>query len=145
MSSTSPSGVALPQSIERFRSSIIAFGPFFVALLLWLSDMLNSGRPFGGLELINAGLALLTLVAVYFPASAWVKFAAAVGGAALQAAAAGMTDGRWTSAEAIAVAVSVVSALLVGALPNAPQTVVAEAGDDVPDVRRGSTYGGTFG
>jgi hypothetical protein len=118
--------------IERYRASILAAGGFLTALLLQLGEAFVPGRPLGGIEFINLVFAALVLLGVYFPANPWAKLASAVAGAVGQTVIACVTDNRVTSAEIVTIAVSVLVALGVGALPNAPELVVGEAGADAP-------------
>lgn len=138
------SAPAIPVT-ERYRAAILASGGFAVAALLSISEAMVPGRPFGGIELVNVGLGLVVLAATYWRRSPWVKMAAGVAGALAQTLASSWTDDRVTSAEWITVAVTLITALMVGAFPNAPELVTGEAGDDVDDriVMGGSTYAGS--
>lgn len=129
---------------ERYRAAILSALGFGAAVLMSLSDALVDGRPLGGIEVVNVVLGAVVMAAVYWPASPWVKLASGVAGSIVQWLAAAWTDGVITGAEWATVGATFLSAVLVGAFPNAPQLVTGEAGDDVPDpiVPPGSTYGG---
>lgn len=113
-----------PREIERYRASIYAFGALATAALLKLVDLLaDDQRPLGGVDYLSLLVGVLALVAVYFPANAWAKFAAGVAGAVAQALVGVFTDGRITAAELVTVAVSLFVALGIGTMPNTPASV----------------------
>jgi hypothetical protein len=123
-------GIPVP---ERYRAAILSSAGFAVAVLLSISEAMVPGRPFGGIELINVGLGAVVLAVTYWRGNPWVKLASGVAGALLQTLASAWTDDRLTSAEWITIAVTLISALMVGAFPNAPELVTGEPGYDVPD------------
>lgn len=129
-------GIPVP---ERYRAAILASGGFLAAVLLSIADLGADGRPLGGIEFINVVLGAAILAVTYWPANPWVKLASGVAGALVQTIASGWTDGRFTTAEWVTIAVTLITALMVGAFPNAPALVVGELGDDVP-AEPGSTY-----
>lgn len=114
--------VVWPDSIERYRAVILAGGGFATAGLLKLADLLAANRPLGGVDWLALVVALIVMAGVYFPANAWVKFAAALAGAAGQTIVAAFTDDRVTPGEIVTVAVTLLTALGMAALPNAPVT-----------------------
>jgi hypothetical protein len=121
---------AWPREIERYRAAIYAFGAFATAALLKLSDLLSDDQhPLGGVDWLSLLVAVLALVAVYFPADAWAKFVAGVAGAVAQTFVGVWTDGRITAAELVTVAVSLFVALGIGTMPNAPANVRTIAND----------------
>jgi hypothetical protein len=126
---------------ERYRAVILAVGGVAMSALLVVSEALAAGRPWGGVELVTLLVAVATAVGVYFPANPWTKFAAGLAGATGQTLVAAATDNRVTTAELVVITIAVLSALGVGAFPNAPALVVGEVGDDVPDAgATGTTY-----
>lgn len=114
----------LPEPIERYRSVILAGGGLLVAVLLQLGEALVPGRPLGGIEIANLIFSAVVMAGVYFPASAWVKLASAVAGAIGQVVISAMTDDVITPAEIVTVAVALLVALGIGALPNMPRLPV---------------------
>jgi hypothetical protein len=125
---------------ERYRAAILASGGLAVAVLMSLSDTFVPGRPLGGIEVINVVLGAVVMAAVYWPASPWVKLASGMAGTLVQWLASAMTDDRITAAEWTTVAATLITAVMLGAFPNAPKLVVGESGDDVPDAPTGTTY-----
>jgi hypothetical protein len=115
----------------RYRAAILAFGGFLTTVLLQLGEALTPGRPLGGIEIINLFFSALVMLAVYWPANPWAKFASAVAGAVGQTVISALTDDRLTNAELVTIAVALLAALGVGTLPNhsAPAAVVASDAD----------------
>ncbi len=105
---------------ERYRAVILSFGGVLAAALLQLSEVMVPGRPLGGVEAITVAVAAVTSLVVYFPASPWAKFAAAIAGTIGQTLISATTDGQFTAAELLTIAVMVLSAMGIGAFPNAP-------------------------
>jgi hypothetical protein len=129
---------------ERYRSAILSSAGFAVAVLLSISEAMVPGRPFGGVEFINVVLGGVVLAVTYWRGNPWVKLASGVAGALLQTLASVWTDDRVTSAEWITIAVTLISALMVGAFPNAPELVTGEPGDDVADVEGDAPPSSTY-
>lgn len=114
--------VVWPDSIERYRAVILAAGGFATAALLKLADLLAENRPLGGVDALAILVALVVMAGVYFPGNAWVKFAAGMAGAAGQTIVAAFTDERVTAGEVVTIAVTLLTALGMAVLPNAPVT-----------------------
>jgi hypothetical protein len=130
-------GIPVP---ERYRAVILAGLGLLSAVLLQIADLGVDGRPLGGIEAVNILLGAVVLAAVYFPGSAWVKLSSGVAGALLQTIASAWTDAAVTGAEWVTIGATAVTAVMVGAFPNAPQLVVGERGDDEPEAPEGTTY-----
>lgn len=128
--------------IERYRAIILAGGGLLTAVLLQLGEALTPGRPLGGIELVNLLLSAAIMAGVYFPADAWVKLAAGVAGAIGQTLIAAITDNRVTAAEVVVVAVALLAALGIGALPNSPALDVADPPVPEPFFPTEGTVGG---
>ncbi len=110
---------------EQYRALIFAIGGVAVSAMLALTEALTPGRPFGGLEIVTVLVAVVTAAGVYFVANPWAKFAGGLAGAVGQTLIASVTDNHVTVAEMLVVGIAILSALGIGAFPNAPQEIIA--------------------
>jgi hypothetical protein len=115
------------QLIAYLRKSIISLVPVALAVILVVSNAVDSGTPFSGVTVWTAIAAGIQALAVALPGNAVVKAVASLAVAIGAGILAGISDGRFTTAEVLVVAVQILTWASAAVVSNGARPAVVQA------------------